>query len=69
MRIAANHWLTLILGLLLVLMGSVWALQGLGLVRGSVMTGQSVWLLLGTLAAFVGVGLVVWSLRTRPNKA
>jgi hypothetical protein len=66
-RIAANHRMTLILGLLLLLMGTIWALQGLGLVRGSVMTGQSLWLVIGAIAALIGLGLVYWSLRIRPN--
>ena len=64
-----THLLTIVLGLVLLLMGGIWALQGLGLMRGSVMTGQSLWLVLGVLAALVGVGLVVWSLRARPSKA
>jgi len=68
-RMARNRWPTLILGFVLLLMGSIWALQGLGLLRGSVMTGQSLWLVIGALAALVGLVLVIWSIKQRPNKA
>jgi hypothetical protein len=69
LRITANRWPILLLGLLLVLMGTIWALQGLGLVRGSVMTGQGLWLVVGALVALVGLGLVYWGLRMRPKKS
>lgn len=69
MRITAIHWLTLIAGLALLLLGAIWVLQGLGLLRGSVMTGQNLWLVLGAIVALVGLGLVYRSLTTRPNKA
>ena len=68
MKLAGARWPTLIAGLLLLLLGIIWALQGLGLLRGSVMTGQSLWLAIGTVAALIGVGLIYWSLRTRPQK-
>jgi hypothetical protein len=69
LRPAGSHRLTLIAGLVLLLLGSIWALQGLGLLRGSVMTGQNLWLVIGAIVALVGVGLVYMSLRARPNKA
>jgi hypothetical protein len=64
-----NHWLTLIAGLLLLFLGGIWALQGVGLLHGSVMTGQSIWLVIGAGAALLGLVLVVWSFRTPPKKA
>ncbi len=58
-------WLAMALGLLLVVLGAVWALQGLGFVRGSVMTGVSAWAIAGPIVAFAGVILVVIGVRVR----
>jgi hypothetical protein len=48
MRIALN-----IVGAILVLLGGVWALQGLNLIGGSFMTGQTRWLVIGVVCAVV----------------
>jgi glucose dehydrogenase len=48
-----------VLGLLLVLIGAVWTLQGLGLIGGSFMTGSTMWLVIGLVVAVVGVLLLV----------
>jgi hypothetical protein len=50
-------WLPLALGLLAIVLGALWTVQGLGYIQGSVMTGQRVWVLVG--AAVGGVGLIV----------
>ena len=34
----------LILGIVLLLVGGVWSLQGLNIIKGSFMTGQAMWL-------------------------
>ena len=60
------RWIALIVGVLLVLAGAVWALQGAGILPGSVMTGQSFWLGAGIVAVIIGIGLVVAGLRMRP---
>jgi hypothetical protein len=60
------RWVALIVGVLLVLAGAVWALQGAGILPGSVMTGQSFWLVAGIVAVIIGIGLVVAGLRMRP---
>lgn len=49
----------LVLGILLVLVGLVWTLQGLGYLAGSVMTGVTFWAVVGPIVALIGVGLVV----------
>ena len=46
------------MGLLLVLIGAVWTLQGFGLVGGSFMTGSTTWLVIGLVVAAVGVALL-----------
>lgn len=53
----------LVLGILLVLVGLVWTLQGLGYLAGSVMTGVTFWAVVGPIVALIGVGLVLWTAR------
>ena len=52
-------------GVLMVLTGAVWTLQGLGYLEGSPMTDQSIWAILGPLVAGLGVGLVIVTARRR----
>jgi hypothetical protein len=49
--------LTRIIGVLMVLMGAVWLLQGINVLKGSPMTGQTRWVVIG--AALAGAGLVL----------
>jgi hypothetical protein len=53
-------WVKGILGVILVLLGAVWAGQGIGLLPGSVMTGQLMWAIIGLVLLIVGVWLL-WS--------
>jgi hypothetical protein len=48
----------LILGILLVLMGGIWILQGINVLPGSFMTGEIRWAIYGGLAAVAGLALV-----------
>jgi uncharacterized membrane protein YidH (DUF202 family) len=61
-------WFRLTLGLLAVVVGLVWTLQGLGHLRGSVMSGDEVWAIVGPIVAAIGLVLLVVGLRAR-NKA
>ena len=47
----------LIAGGLMILMGGIWLLQGIGILPGSFMTGQTFWAVMG--AAFLAVGGLV----------
>ena len=47
----------LVPGVILFLLGLLWFLQGIGLVRGSFMTGQTLWLVIGIAVALVGLAL------------
>ncbi|WP_404389605.1 hypothetical protein [Humibacillus xanthopallidus] len=47
------------LGILLVLVGALWTLQGLGVVGGSVMSGVTLWAIIGPLVVLAGLALVV----------
>ena len=52
-----------IAGVLMVLMGGVWILQGINILPGSFMTGQMQWAVYGCVLALAGIGLIVWSRR------
>ncbi|MDW5326018.1 hypothetical protein [Plantactinospora sp. KLBMP9567] len=58
-------WLPLTLGLLAVVVGAVWTLQGLGRLGGSVMTGEPLWAVIGPAVVVAGLVLVVLGLRAR----
>ena len=57
--------LMMIGGVLLVLMGGVWILQGINVLPGSFMTGQTRWAVYGALAVVVGIVLLVVARRGR----
>ena len=50
-----------ILGVLLILVGIVWILQGINVLPGSFMTGQMQWAVYGVIAVVIGVALFVAS--------
>ena len=54
------------LGVLLVLTGAIWIGQGLGLIPGSVMTGDRTWLYVGIVVVVAGAILLTFGLR-RPR--
>ena len=58
-------WVPLTLGLLAVVVGAVWTLQGLGYVGGSVMSGVTLWAIVGPIVSVVGLVLIVVGLRAR----
>lgn len=53
----------MIAGVLLVLMGGVWILQGINVLPGSFMTGQTKWAVYGAIAAVAGIVLIVLARR------
>jgi len=54
-----------ILGVLLILAGGVWFLQGINVLPGSFMTGQTQWALYGAIAILAGVGVIIIANRRR----
>jgi LPXTG-motif cell wall-anchored protein len=56
-----------ILAVLLMLVGVVWVLQGIGVIGGSVMTGQSQWTIIGGVSFIVGAGLLVFANRKKSS--
>jgi hypothetical protein len=49
-----------ILGVLLILVGAIWFTQGIGVLKGSFMSGQGIWTVIGLLCVFVGLLLLVF---------
>jgi len=60
MRLALN-----VSGILCLLVGCVWILQGINILPGSFMTGQAKWAIYGGLLAVAGVGLLISANRRR----
>ena len=52
-----------IAGMLIAIAGVVWTLQGLGAIKGSVMTGQTLWATIGPLVALGGLVVIRAGLR------
>ena len=52
-----------IIAVLIILAGIVWFLQGIGVLPGSLMSGQIQWAIYGAIAFIVGVGLLVFTNR------
>jgi hypothetical protein len=51
------------LGVLVTVAGVIFALQGLGYIAGSAMTGTTLWSVLGPLIAVAGLGIVAVGFR------
>ncbi len=60
MRIAFN-----IAGVVLIVFGAIWILQGVNVLPGSFMTGQIRWAVYGAIAAAAGIGLLLAARRRR----
>ena len=58
-------WTPMVVGLLAVVLGALWTLQGLDVVGGSVMSGVSVWAIIGPVVAVAGLVLIVVGVRRR----
>jgi hypothetical protein len=60
-------WVLNIVGVLLILTGSVFFLQGVGILPGSYMSGQIRWAFNGSVAVLIGIGLLALANRRRKN--
>lgn len=58
-------WTPMVSGLLAVVLGGLWTLQGLDVVGGSVMSGVSLWAFVGPVVAVAGLALIVVGVRQR----
>jgi hypothetical protein len=59
-----KSWLLLVLGVVLVAVGVLWALQGFDVIGGSAMSGVTLWAVVGPIVAVVGLALAALGLRT-----
>ena len=62
MRIGAG-----VVGVLILLIGAVFAGQGLGYIPGSVMTNDIKWFWIGLAMVILGLAMGVWSFFSRPR--
>lgn len=54
-----------IVGVIMLVLGAIWTLQGANIMAGSVMSGQSQWLYIGIVVAVLGLILLWWTWRRR----
>lgn len=54
-----------LIGVILILAGVVWILQGLNILPGSFMTGQIRWAIYGAITAAVGLAFLLLASRSR----
>jgi hypothetical protein len=62
-------WALLILGILLVLMGGVWVLQGSHVLTQGSMAGKSQWTVIGAVVGAAGIVLVILGATRRKAKS
>jgi LPXTG-motif cell wall-anchored protein len=55
----------IIVGIILILLGGLWVVQGSNMMPNTAMSGQSQWLYIGIVVAIVGLVALIWSLRRR----
>ncbi|MGI5215358.1 hypothetical protein [Plantactinospora sp. CA-290183] len=58
-------WFPLAVGLLGVVVGALWTVQGLGYLDGSAMSGERLWVVVGPVVGVAGLVMLVVGLRLR----
>lgn len=53
-------------GAVLILLGATWTLQGLGYIGGSVMSGVTLWAVIGPIVALAGLVTALLGIRRKP---
>jgi hypothetical protein len=54
-----------VIGVILVVVGGVWTLQGVGYIKGSFMTGTTTWSVVGPIVVIIGLAMAATGLRRR----
>jgi hypothetical protein len=54
-----------VISVVLVLLGATWTLQGIGVLKGSVMTGVTLWAVIGPILILAGVATAIFGVRGR----
>lgn len=57
----------IVVGLVVAFFGSIWALQGFGVLGGSPMSNTTTWSIIGPIVALIGVAIVVGAARRRKS--
>ena len=61
--------LLIFIGLLMTLIGGIWLFQGIGVLLGSFMTGQSFWAYAGGATLLIGLVVLLMGLRRKSSTA
>jgi len=56
--------LVVVLGVLVLLAGAVWTLQGAGFILGSFMSNDPTWIWIGAITAVVGLGILALGIQS-----
>jgi uncharacterized membrane protein len=59
------HWVLLMVGIVLDVIGAVWLLQGVNILPGSFMTGQMFWAYTGGIVMIVGMAVTAFAMRRK----
>jgi hypothetical protein len=54
-----------VISVVLVLLGATWTLQGIGVIKGSVMTGVTLWAVIGPILILAGLATAIFGVRGR----
>ena len=60
-------WLKAIVGVVCVVLGGLWIGQGVGILPGSIMSGQIIWAIIGLVLVVVGLWLIWTFARSRTS--
>lgn len=63
-----SSWVLIVVGALLSAVGIVWMLQGLNVLGGSVMSGSSLWAVIGPIVLVIGLVLVAVGIARRRRR-
>ncbi len=61
------RFLWIVVGLVAIVAGVVWTLQGLDVLGGSAMSGETTWAIVGPIVAVVGMLVFLFGIRRRDN--
>jgi hypothetical protein len=61
------EWVKAIVGVVCVLLGGLWIGQGVGILPGSMMSGQIMWAIIGLVLVVAGLWLIWTFLRSRSS--
>lgn len=58
-----------IVGVLMCIVGGVWFMQGIGVLKGSFMTGQTFWTVIGVILIVAGLRMIMRGVRPSQKSA